>query len=116
MIPRAELEQMLGPLRLVEAQHGAHASPGLHERHYQPRARVILGAPPSAGRGVYLYRTAPCASDSVRMPDDPAAYAARLYQEMHLADSKGYEWIAVEPPPADSRWEGIADRLKRASR
>jgi L-threonylcarbamoyladenylate synthase len=117
MIPRTELEEILGPLRAVESQQGAHASPGLHERHYQPRTRLVLGDPPSLGHGVFLYRTEPAQGvESVQMPADPISYAARLYDELHSADAKGYDWIAVEPPPAEPAWEGIGDRLQRAAR
>jgi L-threonylcarbamoyladenylate synthase len=117
MIPRAELEEVLGPVRVAGVQRGAHASPGLHERHYRPRTPVILGDPPRAGRGAYLYRTSPCGiADSIRMPAEPGPYGARLYEELHSADAKGYDWIAIEPPPEHPAWEGIADRLRRASR
>ena len=39
MIPRDEIEAITGPLAMPTAGHaghaGPHASPGLHERHYQ---------------------------------------------------------------------------------
>jgi L-threonylcarbamoyladenylate synthase len=117
MVSRNELEEVLGPLRTVDTQHGAHQSPGLHERHYQPRTPVILGAPPSKGKGLYLFRTTPSPyCHSVQMPGTPDAFAAKLYEALHDADAEGFDWIAVEPPPEDPAWEGIEDRLRRAAR
>ena len=104
MTPRDELETIAGPLQIVSEQPGAHASPGLHERHYQPRTPLYIGQAPAAGRGVVL-----------QLPADAAGFAARLYKALHDADTKGYDWIAVERPPSGTEWDGIRDRLRRAA-
>jgi L-threonylcarbamoyladenylate synthase len=49
------------------------------------------------------------------MPDDAAAYGARLYRVLHELDERGYDWIAIEPPPDTPDWAGIRDRLQRAA-
>jgi hypothetical protein len=50
------------------------------------------------------------------MPNDPGGYAAILYQRLHELDAQNFSWIAVEaPPPGDSAWDAIRDRLARAS-
>lgn len=101
------------------AQPGAaHPAPGMHERHYAPRTRLEWAdaeLPP--GDGVYLWiaRERPAAK-RIRMPDQPAAYAARLYAALHEADAAGLAWIAVEPPPDTPEWAAIRDRLSRAVR
>ncbi|MCC6294969.1 MAG: threonylcarbamoyl-AMP synthase [Bryobacterales bacterium] len=113
MIPRDELVAIAGPLAEPaagpEAAGGAHASPGQHERHYQPRTPLYLdhgeGRP---GRGLLLRH-------GRELPATASEYAARLYGILHEADAAGYDWIAIEPPPGGAVWEGIRDRLQRAA-
>ena len=118
MIPLAELEQVLGcALASTDGliQAGAHASPGLHAQHYSPATPLTLGKTPDTGRGVWLRisQDRP-ASQQVQMPTEPALYAQRLYEELHRLDHQGWDWIAVETPPASAAWDGIRDRLERA--
>ena len=108
MVSKADIEAVIGPLQVLgEAPEGAHASPGLHRRHYSPRTRLILierGQAPPLGRGTCL-----------EMPSDPHEYAAALYERLHQADAQGYDWIAVEQPPRTPEWAAIRDRLERAA-
>jgi L-threonylcarbamoyladenylate synthase len=115
MISLAELENAIGPVRVFEgSQEGGHAAPGMHARHYSPRAAVFLNEIPSGGRGVYLYlSTGREGVHSVRMPPEPDAYAAALYRTLHDADAAGWDWIAVELPPEGIEWMAIRDRLGR---
>jgi L-threonylcarbamoyladenylate synthase len=110
----------LGELEQASVQAGmAHASPGMHEKHYSPRTRLILvrGAAELPDRmGAYVWRTAlgPVAR-GVRMPLDPAPYAAQLYRVLHQLDAENWPWIAVEMPPDAPDWSAIRDRLSRAA-
>lgn len=82
-------------------------SPGQHPRHYAPRTPFYIleeGATVPGGRGRVL-----------NLPDNPNAFAAELYARLHMADSEGWEWIAVRQPPDTPEWAGILDRLRRAS-
>jgi L-threonylcarbamoyladenylate synthase len=98
---------------------GAHPSPGMHPRHYSPRTRLILvnsfrELPDHDGAFVWWkkpFRTA----RSIRMPAEPAAYAARLYDVLHRLDAESWPWIAVEAPPDTPEWSAIRDRLCRAA-
>ena len=74
--------------------------------------------PEPAGRrvGFLGFADPPMAvSMSVRLPDDPAAAAERLYAELHRLDGAGLDVILLEAPPAGPEWDGIRDRLARAS-
>ena len=82
----------------------AHASPGLHRRHYCPRTPLYLGAGPRSGRG---YR--------IHLPASPEACAAELYATLHKLDQEGYDWLAVDLPPDRPEWEAVRDRLLRAA-
>lgn len=108
MITRQQIEAVIGQVQLLESvADGAHASPGLHRRHYSPKTPLILIEPgklPSSGRGICL-----------DMPTDPSAYASVLYERLHEADAQGWDWIAVEKPPAGDEWSAIRDRLERAA-
>jgi L-threonylcarbamoyladenylate synthase len=82
-------------------------SPGQHPKHYAPRTRFYVlaeGITPVQGRGRVI-----------DMPHEVADYAARLYAELHRADAEGWDWIAVRKPPQTPEWDGIRDRLTRAS-
>jgi len=97
----------------------AHRSPGQHKKHYRPRTRVLLVKPghlPEQGRGAYLWlQQAVRASETIRMPEQPEAYAAQLYALLHDLDRRGLDWIAVELPPETREWAAIRDRLTRAA-
>jgi len=110
----------LGEIEQAAAQAGeAHPSPGMHEKHYSPRTRLILvrGASELPDRtGAYVWRVAlgPTAR-AVRMPLDAEPYAAELYRVLHQLDAENWPWIAVEMPPDAPDWSAIRDRLTRAA-
>jgi len=117
MVTQAQIEEVIGPVEMAEAGSHAHASPGLHPQHYQPRTPLFLGAPPAGGKGAYLWwRTPLPAAQPIQMPGEAAAYGAALYEVLHLLDREGLDYIAVEAPPSDVLWAGIRDRLERAAR
>jgi L-threonylcarbamoyladenylate synthase len=115
VIPLAELEAVTGPLHMAQAGSGAHASPGMHKRHYQPATPLYLGAPPPGGRGFWLWLTAGREGAGMIMPAGARGYAAVLYATLHSLDRQGFDWIAVEPPPDSPEWAGVLDRLRRAA-
>jgi L-threonylcarbamoyladenylate synthase len=109
-IPLPEIESLIGPVEIdALAAEGAHASPGMHLRHYRPRTPLyFLDHQPTHGRGAFL-------RIGREMPADPRAYAAVLYETLHRLDAQGVDWIAIERPPDTPEWSGILDRLKKAS-
>jgi L-threonylcarbamoyladenylate synthase len=102
-----------------QAEDIAHRSPGQQKKHYSPRTRVLLvnrGHLPQQGRGAYLWFAYNArAAWNLRMPEQPEAYAAKLYSVLHHLDQEGYDWIAVELPPRAPEWAAIRDRLTRAA-
>jgi L-threonylcarbamoyladenylate synthase len=122
-ISRQQIEEVIGPIASAPEQNSgqAHASPGLHPRHYSPRTRLYLvenGEVPEEGRGAYLQLFHPprsAATELVVMPTSPSEYAAKLYGALHSLDAEGLDWIAVEGPPEIPEWEAVRDRLDRAS-
>lgn len=122
-VSRDAIELLLGPVEVISdrVEEGAHLAPGMHPRHYSPETRLVLapdGQVPATGRGAYLrYNRTPSRPvvEIAQMPSDAVAYATRLYDTLHRLDHSGYDWIAVEAPPADVAWEAIHDRLGRAA-
>lgn len=120
MLTKAEIEDVIGPIEVSDGSvAGPHPSPGMHQRHYSPRTRLLVvddGRLPSLGRGAYLWISNIAeAASMIRMPGDPRGYAAALYETLHQADTQGFDWIAVEKPPLAPEWAAIHDRLERAA-
>lgn len=132
----AEIEAVVGPLaRPTTLPGGPTPSPGMQERHYAPGAELRLMEWDPAARtaaaaaatsevreggrvGALLLHPLPGVPvhHPVPMPPDPAAYARLLYATLHALDDLGCTLILVDPVPLTSDWEGVRDRLTRASR
>ena len=56
----------------------------------------------------------PVAHD-LRLPADPAGAARRLYGALRELDAAGLDLILVQPAPAGTEWDGVRDRLQRAT-
>ena len=121
----------------AEAEAGATAAPrasGTLEAHYAPVAKVrlmdaralqtalnLLGADiDRAGTVIAVYSRVVLRSKSAkvlrrRMPDDAASTAQQLFAVLREFDAQGVKLIWVETPPPGADWDGVRDRLQRAS-
>jgi len=132
----AVLSELASPLTQATAVRGACSalrSPGLLEKHYSPRAKLVVrrwrdGADLKAQireEGWEIERVHIIAHTQIPLeagfggvsliPHDAEAFARALYAELHCCDDAGAELIVVEAPPETAHWRAIADRLKRAS-
>lgn len=128
----ADLSAIVGPVGVAghAAGEGARRSPGMLDRHYAPRASVVLA---DAGyvvesleqarrrqqrAGAIVIGTQVSSRDAqvLHLPADPARYAARLYAALHHLDDAGVEVIVIEQPPDRPAWAAVRDRLERATR
>lgn len=133
IVSEEQLAAVVGPVRRaapIDAPDAPRPSPGMAERHYAPRAVVRMSEDPdeiarlaregsSAGRIVGALLRTPIAVEAahvVHLPDEPAAYAQRLYATLHALDDIGCDLIVVQRVPGTGAWAGIRDRLERASR
>jgi L-threonylcarbamoyladenylate synthase len=131
LLTREELELLVGPIDVAAMQPQGDAprrAPGQLERHYAPRAELEVVAAAElldrAGRvadapvGV-LPRTVHVGPRDglvvIRMPASPRLYAHRLYAALHELDALGCRRVLVEEVPGEPAWEGVRDRLARAS-
>lgn len=131
-LTREELEAACGqPVRSAQEMSGqAPRASGTLESHYAPKARVrlmdaqalqlaldVLGAE-AAGIATYSRAILRTRSGNVlrrRMPDDAAETARQLFAVLREFDAQGVQLIWVEAPPDSPEWEGVRDRLQRAS-
>ncbi len=116
------------PGTIVVSSDKRAPSPGTSERHYAPRAKVILAAPSvvldelerrralglSVGVLSFVPEHARGAPVQI-LAADPDAYAAELYAALHRLDDSGCEEILVAAPPTTSAWLAVHDRLRRAA-
>ena len=134
MIHRQALLAVTGELAAAaEPTTGPLKSPGLLEKHYAPRARVVLcawtndqelraaTAPfgiPRLKTHVIAHSHVPSAQDfgSVNVvPHDAQAFARAIYALFHECDEAGAKLIVVEALPETDEWRGLSDRLNRAA-
>jgi L-threonylcarbamoyladenylate synthase len=132
MLTRSQIEAACGqPVRdPAELEGHAPRASGTLESHYAPRARVrlmnakglqtaldLLG-PEAAAIATYSRAILQTRSPKVlrrRMPDDAAETARQLFSVLREFDDQGVALIWVEAPPDDPAWDGVRDRLQRAS-
>ncbi len=124
------IEEAAGqPLQPADA--AAPRAPGTLAAHYAPRARVRLMASEMLNTALQMLGAQPLKlavySRSIRsgvapgvrhrrMPARPEQAAYELYAVLHEFDAEGMQLVWVEEPPPGAEWDGVRDRLQRASR
>lgn len=113
-VTRAEIQAAIKmPLGALPPA-GPKRSPGMYPRHYAPKAPVILTELLEPGQAGLTFDES-SGDDQIRMPLDPIAYGATLYDALHTLDQTEPEAIFVELPPETPDWEAVLDRLKKAA-
>lgn len=133
VVGAAEIGAVLGVDVALALTHAAddrapRESPGMLERHYAPRAPLVLFeadvwpeiADEAHGAVVLLTHERTRHVDPphhlIRMPMDAPGYAAWLYAALHEADALAPARILVERPTGQGAlWDAIRDRLARAA-
>ena len=104
----------------------APAAPGMLLSHYAPRAKLCLGtaaeieahaANATTSMAVWVRSSVHLPPHVIQslMPDNAPAAAHALFASLRALDALGLDQIWVETPPAGDDWEGVRDRLQRAS-
>ena len=132
VLTRAQLEAACGEPVLAqdEIDEAAPRASGTLESHYAPNAKVrlidasaiqtaldLLGAD-AANIAIYARSIVRIQSDKLlyrRMPDDALATAQQLFAVLRDFDAKGVKLIWIENLPDAAEWDGVRDRLARAS-
>jgi L-threonylcarbamoyladenylate synthase len=124
VISQAALEAALGCPILQKREDSPRHAGGL-ERHYAPQTPARLVVTHELDREIARLKDkvavlAFSRPDErvdfwLRMPREPAAYAAKLYAALRELDGAHCEMILIEAPPATPEWAGVRDRLERAT-
>ena len=128
MISLGQLQAVLGPVATAKPPAAAAPlkSPGQLQRHYSPRAKlIIVEGDMAAALGqadvtahVIARTAAPAAWPSERWHELPVAVgdvARELYSTLHRCDQLGAETILVQSLPSGGEWTALRDRLNRAA-
>ncbi|MBX9794017.1 MAG: Sua5/YciO/YrdC/YwlC family protein, partial [Burkholderiaceae bacterium] len=135
-LTRSAIEAVLGG-PLEDRDVAAPRAPGTLDAHYAPRARVrlmsaamlrsaieLLGAAPADPASavplklaVYSRLLPPAGAVAIHqaMPARADQAAHELFSVLRRFDDLGAQLIWVEEPPAAAEWDGVRDRLVRAS-
>lgn len=113
-VSRGEIQAALGKPLGQMPQNVGRRSPGMYARHYAPLSPVVLVENVGSGEAGLVFGD-PQNDRQIRMPNNPIAYAASLYDAMNRLDREEVETIFVQCPPDDEIWEAVHDRLKKAS-
>jgi L-threonylcarbamoyladenylate synthase len=112
---------------MIEEATGMHVSgnndsqirvSGSLEKHYAPKAKVILDTQAIAGQGFIAPADVATPSGVIRLasPTNTDEYARTLYSALRDGDAQGLETIAIIQPSGDGLAIAIRDRLMRASK
>jgi L-threonylcarbamoyladenylate synthase len=132
-ITSAQLETLLGQPLAQRDAFSPRVSGDLAS-HYAPRAPLRLMRADLLAQALSLLETVPSKTPLKlavysrvppralsggawvrRMPDGPDAVAHELFAVLRGFDEQGAQLIWVEEPPDTPEWEGVRDRLLRAS-
>ena len=118
-ITREQIAGVIGEMPRDPDAAAPRAS-GTLESHYAPRTplRIVDEADPTPVSAVLARRPPPAgivAADWIAAPVDASGYAHELYANLRALDASGAVEILVEKTPAASEWDGVNDRLARAS-
>jgi L-threonylcarbamoyladenylate synthase len=102
------------------------AAPGMLASHYAPRARLRLLSlqdigqlAPSCAGSLAVWSRSPVSLPAQvhwrAMPANAAECAHALFAQLRELDTLGVAHIWAEAPPEDDAWDGVRDRLQRAS-
>jgi L-threonylcarbamoyladenylate synthase len=92
-------------------------SPGLLQKHYSPKAKVLLGVKAQPGDGFIAMAGVRTPIGAIRLtaPANIEEYARDLYSGFRMADQKGISRIIVKCPEGAGLALAIRDRLNKAA-
>ena len=116
--------------KISVAETARAAAPGMHAKHYAPRAKVVLVAPESVRAEVDARRAEGARVGAIVrepstqgpgeeikrvLPADPEGYARGLYAALHALDDALCDAIVIARAPEGDAWAAVRDRLRRAA-
>jgi L-threonylcarbamoyladenylate synthase len=91
---------------------------GSLEKHYSPRAIVVLNIEAKTGEGLIALDEVATPNGAIRLasPKNPDEFARVMYAALREADAKGIKKVVAITPEGDGIAIAIRDRLERASK
>jgi L-threonylcarbamoyladenylate synthase len=122
------LELVVGKVKIMKKSEKHLIAPGMLERHYAPKTRMILSNNPlnsalsllGTNIGLLVFKDTPIYSDYftevLSSEGDFDEAAKNLYAAMHKLDCMGFDLIIAEKFPDKGIGKSINDRLMRATK
>lgn len=113
-ISAEQIEKVLG-VPLAQPDHAAPRVSGSLDAHYAPQTPVVLITSSGLQATIEALQAKHKQIALLRCDADASLYAHELYAKLRALDQQGADLILVEQPPQDAAWQGVNDRLRRAS-
>jgi L-threonylcarbamoyladenylate synthase len=118
--PGAVTKSMINSIVLVEFANMAESQlrvSGNLEKHYAPKAKVILNKTPKSGQAYIAFSSfqTPKGVFRISSPKDVHEFAQNLYAGMRRADELGFNELIIEVPEGQGIEIALLDRLNKAS-
>jgi L-threonylcarbamoyladenylate synthase len=116
-VTKAMIEKATGLEILIGVEFNVRVSGGL-DKHYSPRAEVILDESPKAGQGFIALSKIPTPAGAIRIasPDSVEEFAHILYESLRKADELNLSQVVVIAPNGENLEIGIQDRLSKSAK
>jgi len=115
-ITKAMIKKSIGLVDFVDMKETIRVS-GALEKHYSPRAKVILDMIPKIGQGLIALSDIPTPNGVIRIaaPDSIQEFAQILYRSLRMVDEFNLSEVVVVLPVGEGLEIGIRDRLSKAA-
>jgi L-threonylcarbamoyladenylate synthase len=118
--PGAVTKEMVEETTALPIGQQSNSSPrvsGSHQKHYSPKATVILDGEPSEGEGLIALSSVPTPQGVIRLasPVTLDDYARELYLALRKVDELKIEKVCVVLPKGDGLAIAIRDRITRSA-
>jgi len=117
-VTKEDIEDVLGEVMLQNSIPNAMKFSGVFEKHYAPKAQVILDVNPEEGDGFIGLKSIPTQDNVIRLasPEEVNDFARILYSALRNADQLGINRIVIAQPQGNGLAAAIRDRLAKAAR
>jgi L-threonylcarbamoyladenylate synthase len=125
-VTKKQLEKILGQVQFLKKQTKKVKSPGMKYLHYSPKAKVILLDTIKYKKiinSLITKKTAILSTNkkskykikTIYLGSTPKQISKNLFSSFRELDALNYKTIIIEPIGKTDEWEGIKNRLVKAS-
>jgi L-threonylcarbamoyladenylate synthase len=116
-ITKEDIEDVLGEVRIQNSIPNGMKFSGVFEKHYAPKAQVILDVNPEEGDGFIGLKSIPTQDNVIRLasPEGVNDFARILYSALRNADQLGINRIVIAQPQGNGLAAAIRDRLAKSA-